>query len=138
MKSQTGSAPILEPQTLKAIDLYLEEFYPQSKNAGNEMARVDLGTSQIRGLETLVTSTTRFSEIINYIKNQAGKDRHNTWSQIAQLLLNQLEQLETKATQMGYEDPAMILDIKMRLARGWAKQAVTHYLYVTSQRERRG
>ena len=132
MTNQIISNPVLEPETLREIDLFLEEFYPQSKNAGNEMARAELGSSQIRGLETLITSASRLSEIINYVKNQAGKDKKNTWSKIAPLLLDQLDLLEAKAKELGKEDPANTLDIKMKLARGWAKQVGTHFLYETS------
>lgn len=132
MTNQTTSIPVLAPETLREIDLFLEEFYPQSKNAGNEMTLVDLRNNQIRGLETLITSASRLSEIINYIKNQAGKDKKNTWSKIAPLLLDQLGLLKAKAKEIGKEDPANTLDIKMKLARGWAKQVVTHFLYETS------
>jgi hypothetical protein len=122
----------MKNQTLKEIDLYLEEFYPKSVGAGNAMAIADLGNTQIRGLETLITSASRFSEIINYIKNQTGKDKKGKWLQIGPLLLGQLEQLENKANEMGREDPETKLEIKMKLARGWAKQVVTHYLYSMS------
>ncbi len=134
MGTQTPLAPVLKPEILREIDLYLEDFYPNSVNAGNQMASADLRMAQIRGLETLVTSVTRFSEIINYIKNQTGKDKKNTWVQVGSLLLSQLEQLENKAGEMGNGDPVVTLEIKMKLARGWAKQVVAHYLYSVSQK----
>ncbi len=134
MGTQTPLAPVLEPEILRNIDLYLEEFYPNSVNAGNQMASADLRMAQIRGLETLVTSVTRFSEIINYIKNQTGKDKKNTWVRVGSLLLGQLEQLEKEAGGMGNNDPTVTLEIKMKLARGWAKQVVAHYLYSVSQK----
>jgi hypothetical protein len=59
--------PILNPETLKAIDLHLEALY-ESKTTidiGQKMADVELKSSQIRNLENLVMSTKRFSEIIN-------------------------------------------------------------------------
>jgi hypothetical protein len=135
MKEPMTSTPILDLDTLKAIDVYLEDFYPQSRNAGKRMADAGLGTSQIRGLETIITSTTRFSEIINHIKNQAGKDKKKKWSGVASLLLEQLETLEAEAHRISKDFPTRILDIKLRLARGWAKQVVTHYLYVKSLEE---
>ncbi len=132
MTSQMPLMPVLGRETLKEIDLYLEEFYPKSIGAGNAMASADLGNAQVRGLETLITSAGRFSEIVNYIKNQTGKDKKGKWLQIGTLLLGQLEQLENKANEIGRKDPATTLEIKMKLARGWAKQVVAHYLYLMS------
>ena len=134
MSQTPASAPILESETLKAIDLCLEAFYEDSMKAGNEMASADLSRAQIRGLETLITSATRFSEILNYIKNQVGKDKKGKWQRIGSLLLDQLEALEKKANEMGKDVPGVILDIKLRLARGWARQVVTHCLFSMSRK----
>lgn len=65
------------------------------------MFSAGLGKAQIRGLETLVTSVSRFSEIVNYIKNQVGKDKKGKWLQVGSRLLEQLELMETRAAQMG-------------------------------------
>ncbi len=124
----------LDPQTLHAIDLFLEDIYEDSITAGNQMVSSGLKNSQIRGLETLITSTSRFSEVINYIKNQTGKDRKITWLNVGPLLLEQLEKLEEKANELGAGDVDKILAIKMKLARGWAKQVVCHYLFSASQK----
>ncbi|MEW6296030.1 MAG: hypothetical protein AB1467_07150 [Candidatus Diapherotrites archaeon] len=87
--------------------------------------------SQIRNLETLVASTTRFSEIINFVKNQAGKEsgHEKKWRKVAPIILGQLDELEAKAHALGQGDNTIIMDIKLRLARGWTKQVVAHYLY---------
>jgi hypothetical protein len=121
----------LTPDTLQAIDLALEDFFPQSVFAGREMASVELKTSQIRGLENLVASTRRFSEIVNYIKNQTGKERGNTlrWRTVSETLLNQLRDLETAAENIAGDDGGLRLAVKLRLARGWCRQVVAHYLY---------
>jgi len=135
MESQAAQAPVLEPETLKQIDDYLEAIYPESMNAGSKLAWLNFTNSQIRGLETLVLSVTRFSEIMNYIKNQAGKDKRGQWSQAAPSLLEQLESIERQAGEIGKEEPWKILDIKMRLARGWAKQVVAHFFYASLSRK---
>jgi hypothetical protein len=127
-------SPILDHTELKNIDLFLEEFYPQSLQAGQAMAEAQLSKSSLRGLETLVVSTTRFSEIVNYIKNQAGRESRNKmpWKTVAGTLLDQLAALEQKAHELGAAGPGKILEVKLRLARGWARQVVTHYLYALS------
>jgi len=134
-----ASLPARNAYVTREIDLYLEDFHERSMEAGDQMQRADLGMAQVRGLETLVVSTRRFSEIINYIKNQAGKDNRGQWIQVAPGLLEQLKSLEAAAVEMDKKeakrtnapetDPGRILDIKLELARGWAKQVVTHYLY---------
>ncbi len=129
MNSPTAPIQGWDPEILKEIDLYLEEIYPESKKAGIEMADLDLRKSQVRGLETLITSTHRFSEILNYIKNQAGKDKKNKWSRLAPLLLKQLDLLENKVKEISKDEAAITLEIKLKLARGWARQVVSHYLY---------
>jgi hypothetical protein len=131
-------------QVWHEIDLFLEEFYPEGKRAGmlaagyfdKEKPGVQLKTpqmkmAQIRGLENLVVSTRRFSEIINFIKNQAGKQNRTaeSWRQVAGVFLAQLEQLEAKARELGNADAELVLDAKLRLARGWIKQVVAHYLF---------
>jgi ribosomal protein L11 len=136
MSGRTALTPTLDSQKLMAIDQFLEDFYEKSKEAASQLCSVDMGKTQIRGFETIVTSATRFSQIVNYIKNQAGKDNKKKWSVAAPLLLGQLEDLEKKASELGQNDPMSVLDIKMRLARGWASQVVAHCLYAKMLEER--
>lgn len=135
MSTNEPSLPALDTETLKEIDLFLEGFYPFAKQAGDRMSDVELGKTQVRGMETFIASASRFSQIINYIKNRAGKDRKKTWINIASGLLDQLDQLETKAKELGKNNPAVILDIKMKLARGWANQVVSQYLFADALKE---
>jgi hypothetical protein len=119
----------LRPEISKEIDIFLEEFYPKSKIAGEEMVRARLSRSQLRGLENIIASTTRFSEIINYIKNQTGKDKQKEWTQVASLLLDQLDKIAAKSHEISRDNVSLLLDVKMKLARSWARQVITHYLY---------
>jgi hypothetical protein len=122
----------LTPEIRKDIDLFLEEIYPDSEKMGGKMAKreVSLQTSQARGLENLTVSTSRFSEIINYIKNQAGKSaKGKGWNIFVEEMLLKLKEIENKAREIGGDDPGTALEIKLKLARGWVKQVVAHYLY---------
>src|SRR5208282_1231407 len=104
MSPQATAGPVLDNSTLRGIDEYLEDYYAsdRSQKAGEQMVEVGLSMAQIRGLQTLITSTTRFSEIINYIKNQAGKEdkKKNQWMKVAPNLLAQLQDLETRAREL--------------------------------------
>jgi hypothetical protein len=130
MESNPAQMSKLDMHTMSAIDLFLEEYYEQghTKRAGEAMANSQMKKSQVHGLENLLVSTSRFSEIINYIKNQVGKDRKE-WQSVGPILLDQLASIETKAHEIAGEDPAKRLAIKLILARGWARQVVAHYLY---------
>lgn len=122
----------LDRKIYKEIDLCLERIYPASITLAEKVVAAGLDTkSQLRGFETLINATTRFSEIQNYIKNQAGKENNTAskWRNVAHLMLGQLDLLETEAHEIAGSDPQQILDVKLRLARGWAKQVVCHFLY---------
>ncbi|KPA14382.1 hypothetical protein MHK_005403 [Candidatus Magnetomorum sp. HK-1] len=131
----------LDYQTLKKIDLHLESLYEKNyatnskNNIGKIMAEVDLGSTQVRGLERLTLSSTRFSQTINYVKNQAGKEKKNKkkWSIVAEKLIPQLEELEKEAHKIGENVPATVLEVKMRLSRGLIKMIVANYYYLTKQ-----
>lgn len=124
----------LDAQIMQDIDHYLDEHYDEAKGAGQRLSNVGLGMAQIRGLENLIAATTRFSEIINYIKNQAGKEKgdRRQWRDVAKPLLDQLTQLEADAGTIGGQDPGKTMVVKLRLAKGWGKQVITHYLYAES------
>jgi hypothetical protein len=128
-------APRLSLKLLRDIDMNLEEFYPEAKKTGTDLANKKFSKTQIRGLENIIVSTTRFSEIVNYIKNQAGKERKDKqWGNMAPQMLSTLDTIERKAEEIT-TDPADRLEVKLRLARGWARQVVAHYLYEDSLRE---
>jgi hypothetical protein len=136
METGISSVQVFEPEILRAIDLFLESIYPASINTGKMLAEIDLKKSQARGLETIVASVSRFSEIINYIKNQAGKDTKNQWPGIAVVMLAQLESIEKKAIEIGGNDTAKTIEIKLKMARGWVKQIIANYLYAKMEKER--
>ena len=137
----SGKLPIkLSSETLDAIDYYLEELFESKKteNLGNRMKGVGLKQTQIRGLETLIVSTTRFSEIINYVKNQTGKDfarkpDKQTWAQFGSIILDHLNEIQVRAQEIVGDKKEEKMEVKLRLANGWARQVVASYLYGGNQ-----
>jgi len=119
----------------RRIDQSLEDVYAVSADAGKLMHRQELKMNQIRGLERITLSAQRFSEILNYIKSQAGKDKGQQWPMVAKTLLAQLDGLEKRAHEIAGDDPDLAFDIKLRLTRGWVQQVVAHYLYAPHQKE---
>lgn len=138
MTTAGATDPRLSHTVLGQIDEFLEDFYKTAIKAGKQMADNGMSPSQVRGLEALIVSTTRFSEVLNYIKNQAGKEtRAHVWKTVAPTLLSQLDEIESKAIEIAKNDPRQKMEIKMRLTRGWARQVVANYLY-TAPENRRG
>ena len=123
---------IQDPKYHRSLDIVLESLVATSAEAGRLLAR-EFGDkkTQIRGLERLIVSTSRFSEIQNYIKNQAGRDSKTSepWREVAEALLKQLDEIEAKAREIGGTDAEAVIDAKLRLARGWGRQVVANYLF---------
>lgn len=120
----------------RKIDQHLESIYENSVALAGRIVQAGLDTkSQIRGFETLVNSTSRFSEIKNFIKNQAGKEgkQSGAWRQIAGEMLAHLDSLEAEAANIVGNNLEQSMEAKLRLARGWSKQVLCHYLYARPQ-----
>jgi len=142
---------MIKPQISKAIDLFLEQYYEQSEMAGNHLFGCFPGTggkNQVRNLQNAAYTATRFSSIQNFIKNQMGKDtkKNPTWTKkltegasMGDFLLKQLEKLAQESIKLAKidltEDPLTgSLEIRLCLARGWAQQVASHYLYLVALR----
>lgn len=133
----------MEIGMLAKVDQAIEEFYPRSM----EMAEKLLGIfppgkkRQVKNLENLIYSTTRFTEVKNFVKNQMGKDeKGKDWrcpvggtGKMGDLILGELERIEGKAKELAQGCPDEIFEVKMRLLRGWVRQVVAHYDYKTPE-----
>lgn len=129
----------IDVKCLEKLDEYIESIYSNSINLGERLSKVfcgDNGKSQMRNLENMVYSTKYFSEIKNFVKNQIGKDTRNTWNNnnsnndtVGDEILKRLEELEKEAHTICSNKPEMLHIAKLRLARGWIRQVMAHYLY---------
>lgn len=129
MDSTVKKSQLFTPEVLKKIDLFLESIYPESEKTGLLMAKKELKNTQVRKLEKIITSASRFSEIINFIKNQVGKDNEHKWLPISEIMLEQLKGIENKAIELGCDDDLLIMEMKLKITRGWARQVACHYFY---------
>lgn len=93
-------------------------------------------STQVRNLQQIVCSATRFSDIEDFIKNQMGKDTDlaRKWREIGDDLLKQLRCLRDKASKMD-SAPETQLALRLRLARGWVRAVVSEYLYRIAQHQ---
>lgn len=130
----------ITPEILKEIDKFLESYYEVGKETGNKLYQTfgdEKKKTQVRNLENIIYSTTRFSEIKNFIKNQMGKSKKGEgWLKLidrnkalGEYLLERLDELERKASEIGGGGDALMLETKLRLARGWIRQSASHYTF---------
>jgi len=131
-----------QPNILKKLDIYLDQYYEKSMQAGKylfDCFPADKGKTQIRNLENAAYTAMRFSSIINFIKNQMGKDsqQHPTWTKkvegsvmLGDFLLTQLEELQQHASSLAEGNPDNSLEYRLYLVRGWARQVSTNYFYL--------
>lgn len=148
----------VQPARLVALARLVDQYLDQNTFA--ETGRLlwqalasgsDEKMSQLRGLQNVVYSATRFSDIIDFIKNQMGKesskpDRKPRWTKedggemVGSRLLRELGQVRNDAAKLAAElgvspdDPHFgTFPIALRLARGWVRHVAAHYLYCTAK-----
>ena len=87
--------------------------------------------TQIRNLQQITCSATRFADIEDFVKNQMGKEKMGKqapWKALGQEVLGQLAQLRAQSEKFD-TDPVNQMDLRLRLARGWVRAVVGEYLY---------
>ena len=131
----------MDIEILRKTDEIIEEFYDRSKRMGAELAHLFKNKNQIKSLENIICSTTRFTEAKNFVKNQIGKsEKGKNWTKkvknvvedkedeiIGEQILNELRHIERKAEEIT--ETNLVYEVKMRLLRGWIKQVAAHYEY---------
>src|SRR4030043_251989 len=78
---------MINPAFLKELDIFLDQYYEQSKKTGRYLSICfpgKGGKNQVRNFENIVYTARRISAIQNFIKNQMGKEssERQTWTKI--------------------------------------------------------
>ena len=86
--------------------------------------------AQIRNLQQITYSATRFADIEDFVKNQIGKEdkKEKKWRVLGDTVLKELKQLRDKSCELD-ADPNNQMAVRLRLARGWVRAVVSQYLY---------
>lgn len=84
-------------------------------------------STQVRNLQRIACSATRFADIEDFVKNQMGKG-HEHWRALGNDVLSQLSELRCHSGKLDV-DPARQMALRLRLARGWVRVVVGEYLY---------
>ncbi len=130
----------LSSELTQSADRYIDEHHETFSKLGERFFEVfsyddrnNRISTQIRNLQQIACSATRFADIEDFVKNQMGKERTDErtppkWKAVGGKMLKQLKALRDDS-QLFDGDPANQLAIRLRLARGWARAVVSEYLY---------
>src|SRR5262249_22494201 len=93
-------------------------------------------SSQVRNLQQMAVSATRFADIEDFVKNQMGRKAgaYKEWRQVGDETLRQLGELRKAADGFATGEHERLL-LRLRLARGWVRGVVGAYLYAKAQEE---
>src|SRR4051812_11700685 len=117
----------LKLETLAEIDVRLEALYEDFEKLGQQFHdvfdadRQKMISAQVRNLQQVVVSATRFGDIEDFVKNQMGKTTQSAqaWQRVGNAVLAQLETLAGVARELCPDAPGQQLQARLRLARSW-------------------
>lgn len=129
---------VLSNELIQKANSYIDEHHETFSRLGQRFFDefgYDKGTNriktQIRNLQQITCSATRFADIEDFVKNQMGKEKMGKqapWKALGQEVLKQLAQLRAQSEKFD-TDPVNQMDLRLRLARGWVRAVVGEYLY---------
>ena len=129
---------VLSNELIQKADRYIDENHETfCELGGSFFDTFDYDRSnnrintQIRNLQQMACSATRFADIEDFVKNQMGKERTDTqprWRALGNDVLQALQQLREESQKLD-GDAANQMALRLRLARGWVRAVVGEYLY---------
>ena len=131
---------VLNDKLIREVNRYIEENHQTFSELGKRFFDIfsydkdkNRVSAQIRNLEQITCSATRFTDIEDFVKNQMGKERTDErnpprWKAFGGEALQQLKQLREKSEALD-TDPYNQMALRLHLARGWVRAVVSEYLY---------
>ena len=135
---------VLDPDTLRTIDAYIDRHHDTFAAMGDDLYRVfefnrrtGRVATQVRNLQQIVCSARRLADVEDFVKNQMGKESSENpkWREVGVSILEALSGLRKEADRYAGQDTSSpdrerrALLIRLRLVRGWMRAVVTQYLY---------
>ena len=141
---------ILSAELMQEIDAYIDGERERERfvTLGNRFFEVfcydrekNTISAQVRNLQQITCSATRFADIEDFVKNQMGKEDKDKqqWRKLGDSVLNGLKELRDISQELVSDDstdPSKLSELQMkrmafrlRLARGWVRAVVSQYLY---------
>lgn len=128
--------PTLNADLIAKADRYIDDHHENFAKLGARLFDQfgsDKGKTQMRNLQQVACSATRFADVEDFVKNQIGKGSRE-WKSVGREVLDQLSESRTWSDQLA-EDPANRMALRLRLARSWARAVVSEYLYRLAMKE---
>lgn len=130
---------VLNNELIQKVDCYIDENHATFSQLGESFFTTfgydrqnNRISTQVRNLQQITCSATRFADIEDFVKNQMGKERtdnQNTpWRELGNKVLTQLNQLRAESVNLD-ADSSNQMALRLRLARGWVRAVVSAYLY---------
>ena len=122
----------LKMELIQAADRYVDEWHDQFADLGRRFfeqfgSNGKKVSTQVRNLQQITCSATRFADIEDFVKNQMGKGNPK-WMAVGNDVLEQLSQLRNYSEKIAV-DAVDRMAVRLRLARGWVRAVVGEYLY---------
>lgn len=133
---------VLDNNLIQETDRYIDENHETFSKLGERFFEVfgydNRVSTQIRNLQQITCSATRFADIEDFVKNQMGKEQNeHKWKRLGGDILKQLKQLRSESQKLD-TDPANQMALRLRLARGWVRAVVSEYLYQVARFQMEG
>ena len=136
---------VLNNELIQAANRYIDENHKDFSELGKRFFDAfsdrsnDNISTQVRNLQQIACSATRFADIEDFVKNQMGKekkdDENPRWralgddgQALGEEILQKLNQLREKSLELD-DDAANQMALRLRLARGWVRAVVSESLY---------
>jgi hypothetical protein len=152
MSEQAVQEVALRVAMERAIARKSDEYDQSARRYADQLVGTKLDKTQIRGLETLASTTDKVSDITDWLKLRVGRDSgRDRWAKegIGRDLVNELEGLRNDARRIVDElragegtafaypvDPDLERRVHLRLCREFLKHLAAHFEYLKAEQER--
>jgi hypothetical protein len=152
MSEQAVQEVALRVALERAIARKSDEYDQSARRYADQLVGTKLDKTQIRGLETLASTTDKVSDITDWLKLRVGRDSgRDRWAKegIGRDLVNELEGLRNDARRIVDElragegtafaypvDPDLERQVHLRLCREFLKHLAAHFEYLKAEQER--
>lgn len=137
---------VLSNELIEKVDRYIDENHETFSELGRCFFTVfgyDKGdnriSTQIRNLQQITCSATRFADIEDFVKNQMGKEKTDErtppkWRALGDDVLKALKELRDISQKLD-TDSTNQMALRLRLARGWVRAVASEYLYQVARNQ---
>ena len=152
MSEQSVQEVALRVALERAIARKSDEYDRRAREYADRLTSTKLDKTQVRGLETLASTTDKVSDITDWLKLRVGRDsKREGWAKdgVGRDLVTELEGLRRDARKIVDElrvgegialaypvDPDLERQVHLRLCREFLKHLAAHFEYLKAERER--